>query len=1227
MVWGEPGCGKSALISKFYLNIASDLPTSFVWIHIVSATIESFKIRDLLFRLCSDLVKHFGLLIKVDTDLSVLRFQLILILKESSRKLEKDPNLRIIIILDAVNQMSAEGGAYSMNWLPFNDIPDCVRFIITTLPHKCLDNMTSVNETYRPEEIKVPLMDQESLKDLVRGYLGQFNKHLSEDHTDSLLKNQMEILLKKEHGTLPLYLMAACEVLLTFGGAYELMTQFLEKLGDTIPTLFEQLLTFVEDDHGYDLVKQSLSLIASSPSGLMELEMIELVNQYQAESHDARSNFSRLYAQTKLFLGGIGSGRIQLFHDQLLFTVRKRYGLDPPVSDNITFCNTNNTLATFYMEKLNRRENESFTQAVLLYPYFLLRSSIDNWLLIINILCSLSFLQLRCELELAPVMMQDIVNAINYLEHIIDSKKMNTHEITSITNGILRLKNRMTFIRRRMGMLMKFPKLVIQIALNERNNSSAHEEAISYFQQINNKNNTSSTITKTNENDNYSFPISTSKYIFHQTNKPTTDGYLISSLYGHFHYVSDLEFSHDNTLLLSCSLDSTLKVWNLKTCSEESLLKGHIGGVTCCKFLENNILSGGEDGTVRFWDASTGLEISSYTMEGIVTSISVAADGKTHTRHVCVSSESGHVYILDYTREASPTLISSLPYDSPALDVSFHPNTNNHIIVCGYRNGDVCTYTYDNTKKITLQIRKKFGSVVSSVLFIPHLNNQYNGKLLAIGTYEKKVFVVNSSSLDILTTIQGFGWIYRLAVSHDGTHILVKHRSSTAAFISAFPSDVHKDPGTWDYRLQGRFSGHRGNITGIAISSSDMLATGSEDKSIMIWKTPTQADVTMSKRKNNQSIDFGQEMFMHSSGTLKVMFINNVIVSFGQTSFAIHSILSGEVLASGNYDECSYPSMTCVAINTQLIRLFVGANSKSLFVYNINLTKFDSKGIPTAAECHEAVDSIQNIAISAITAIQIIHTESTEFDILVYGTKDGKLSFYIIHRQQQFSGELTPLNIHMTEGTVCGHASGSFIHSVHQTESAEGHFTNNEIQFTTTGDDDVVMIWSLKDVDLRMNKPSVTLHCQLKVEGHRNLTTQALLMTPSTNLDTRILLSSSEDCTVRGQLFNSSLVELSPSTVLVRHDSGVRDMASIQARGHIYLLSASLDGSLLVSEIVDGINVTHVVTLATAGEILACAVQFDESMFELPHPDTKVICLGLRIAVGLKSGYTLFYVA
>merc|ERR1740130_235042 len=62
----------------------------------------------------------------------------------------------------------------------------------------------------------------------------------------------------------------------------------------------------------------------------------------------------------------------------------------------------------------------------------------------------------------------------------------------------------------------------------------------------------------------------------------------------------------DMQTVISCSMDSTIKVWDAKTGLCTATLEGHEGGVTCCAVAERRVVSGGEDQTVRVWDIFNG---------------------------------------------------------------------------------------------------------------------------------------------------------------------------------------------------------------------------------------------------------------------------------------------------------------------------------------------------------------------------------------------------------------------------------------------------------------------------------------------------------------------------------------------------------------------------------------------------------------------------------------------
>jgi WD40 repeat protein len=77
----------------------------------------------------------------------------------------------------------------------------------------------------------------------------------------------------------------------------------------------------------------------------------------------------------------------------------------------------------------------------------------------------------------------------------------------------------------------------------------------------------------------------------------------------HFERINSVAIAGDQTLI-SSSDDSTIKLWsvppNARNVSEISVLRGHDGSTYSSIVRDKNtVVSGGKDGTLRFWDAST----------------------------------------------------------------------------------------------------------------------------------------------------------------------------------------------------------------------------------------------------------------------------------------------------------------------------------------------------------------------------------------------------------------------------------------------------------------------------------------------------------------------------------------------------------------------------------------------------------------------------------------------
>ncbi|MEK6323893.1 MAG: DUF4062 domain-containing protein [Acidobacteriota bacterium] len=313
VVAGAPGSGKSALLAKFAHDYARDHADTFVLSHFIGASPGSTDIRLTLLRLCAEIDRHYGIEARIPEDFQELW-------QEFLKRLERAGAIgRVLLVIDALNQLDDRHDPHALHWLPAS-LPPGVRVIVSTLEGESLRALRRRRPV--PEEIVVGALSDDERRALVRQTLWDYRKRLDERTGN----DQMGRLLSKAEADNPLYLVVACEELRLFG-EFERVTARIDGLPENTERLLEQVLERLEVDLGADLVRDTLSLLECSRHGLLEIEMLELLGR-DSEEQLPRAVWARLYRGLRFYLrptGEAGEGMLDFFHRQLAKAVRKRY--------------------------------------------------------------------------------------------------------------------------------------------------------------------------------------------------------------------------------------------------------------------------------------------------------------------------------------------------------------------------------------------------------------------------------------------------------------------------------------------------------------------------------------------------------------------------------------------------------------------------------------------------------------------------------------------------------------------------------------------------------------------------------------------------------------------------------------------------------------------------------------------------------------------------------------
>ncbi|MGL5066157.1 MAG: CHAT domain-containing protein [Microcoleus sp.] len=303
----------------------------------------------------------------------------------------------------------------------------------------------------------------------------------------------------------------------------------------------------------------------------------------------------------------------------------------------------------------------------------------------------------------------------------------------------------------------------------------------------------------------------------------------------HSDVIKSLAIHPDGQIFASCSLDRTIKIWNLTTGEIIKNITEHSGGVTCITFSSDGKTlassSANPDGTIKLWDTQTWQ--LKQTLKGddwvvlSVWSLALTPNGKTLVSGHHVDSTvkvwnletgelqhtlRGHVWAVDCVAIAPDgNIIASASFDSNIKLWNLHTGREIRNLN-GPGDGPIgWTRSFFSDKS------------VYSVAFSP------DGQTLASGGDKQPIKLWRLSNGELKSNLTGHtDGVYAVAFSPDGKYLASGSADRTIKIWDLFTSEtIHT-------------LGHSDTIYCLAFSpDGQTLVSGSRDRTIKIWHFST----------------------------------------------------------------------------------------------------------------------------------------------------------------------------------------------------------------------------------------------------------------------------------------------------------------------------------------------------------------------------------------------------
>jgi WD40 repeat protein len=571
-VFGSSGSGKSALMARAAARAREHHPRAEIVSRFIGVTPDSSDGRALLENLCRQLARTYG-----DAGRPVPGDYLGLLRDFPERLKLARADRPLFLFIDALDQLSDQNSAHTLNWLP-QQLPPYVRLVLSTLPEPAAA-LPVLRGRYAGDcFIELPGLEPREGRDLLGLWLAADDRTLQPSQ-------RREILQRFSRCPLPLWLKLA-EAEARQWRSYDAIPE----LASTVPLLIRRLLARLSQParHGAMLVSRSLGLIRAAKNGLTETELLDVLSrdrdffdrflqQVNFRPPERRLPFvvwSRLFFDLEPYLTerqADGASLFAFFHRQFGEVVEQAYlvraaRIERHASLARYFAVQPNQFAQDGGVVFNRRKVSEL-------PYQ--QRAAGMWGGLTRTLTDLAFIEAKCGAGL-------IYDLIGDYDAALRSGGLSRQQQARI-NQFAR------FVRANANLLAAHPRLTLQQALNEPDYVAParaarrclvprrHRERRAWFRWI---------------------------------NKPQSPSPCLFTCIGHRDIVNSCDISHDGRFIVSASSDEELKIWEVASGRELRALTGHRNSIETCAFSPDSrwIVSGGRDGKVKLWDALSGNE-------------------------------------------------------------------------------------------------------------------------------------------------------------------------------------------------------------------------------------------------------------------------------------------------------------------------------------------------------------------------------------------------------------------------------------------------------------------------------------------------------------------------------------------------------------------------------------------------------------------------------------------